>query len=72
MGSLNCSWICLFALVTSTASLYFDWDVEISREEDRQWIPVARGEPEIFVSKLTSPHEDTVRMESNNNVAALA
>ena len=53
---------------------------------------MARGEPEIVVSKwdspdlsitrfswglkdyyqrLTSPHEDTVRMESNNNVAAL-
>jgi len=63
--------ICLFFMVSTTLSLHHDWDVEISREENRQWIPVARGEPEVVVSKTTSPHEDTVRMESNNNVAAL-
>ena len=129
--------ICFFFLVTTTLALHHDWDVEISRckkqeqerniyfllrEENRQWIPVARGEPEVVVSKwdfsrhlchfmfkwdfsrqphfrrfyvilcpseksliffrnkknftsdifrTTSPHEDTVRMESNNNVAAL-
>ena len=59
--------VCFFFMVSTTLALHHDWDVEISRqytlhqfsrktffllrEENRQWIPVARGEPEVVVSK---------------------
>jgi len=59
------------ALANLALGLHHDWDVEISSDDTRQWIPVIRGDPVVIASKDVRPHPDTENMESNNNVAGI-